>query len=51
MEIITFPTTLHYEKVWCFFVRDNGVTMKIGYAPTKELAEQWANNFINKIKA
>ena len=51
MQVITFTTVLHYERVWGYIVRDNGITLTSGYAVTKELAERMANDFINNISA
>lgn len=42
MQVITFQTTLHCERVWGYLVRYNGITIGQGYAPTKEEAERRA---------
>ena len=46
MQVITFPTTLHGERVWGYFVRHNGMIMTEGFGITKEHAEQMAKHFI-----
>lgn len=46
MQIVTFPTTLHGERVWGYVVRYNGVTITSGYAPTKERAEFRAEYYL-----
>jgi hypothetical protein len=42
MQIVTFQTTLHSEGIWAYLVRYNGITVGLGYAPTKEEAERSA---------
>lgn len=51
MQVITFPTTLHGERVWGYFVRHNGMIMTEGFGITKEHAEQMAKHFIETFSA
>lgn len=51
MQIITFPTTLHCERVWGYLVRYNGIVLTEGYGLTKEIAERMANEFIDRFSA
>lgn len=51
MQVITFQTTLHCERVWGYLVRYNGVVLTEGYGLTKEIAERMANEFIDRFSA